>query len=616
MCAYTQVNNSYSCQNSYAINHLLKNELGFQGFIMSDWQAQQSGVDAALAGIDMSMPGDTRFNTGKAFWGTNLTIAVLNGSIPEWRLDDACTRIMAAWYYVSRNDTENRIPTNFNSWTQDAFGYSLPYAEAEYGLTNERVDVRAEHGSNIRHYASKSTILLKNSGALPLTGKEKFTAVFGQDAGDSSIGPNGCPNRGCDNGTLAMAWGSGTAEFSYLVTPLDAIKNEVQTNYGVIQSVTDNYAYDQIQALAKQASAAVVFVNSDSGEGFINFDNNRGDRQNLTLWLDGDKLIQNISAVCNNTIVVIHSVGPVEVSKWYDSENVTAIIYAGLPGEQSGNAIADVLYGRVNPGGKLPFTMGRSLSDYGTSVLYRPNNGNGAPQLTFSENVFIDYRHFDRAGIEPIYEFGFGLSYTTFAYSDLKIVSHNVSEYVPTSGFTGAAPALGNEANETDYSKYVYPDNIPRFNTFIYPYINSTDLKASSGDVYYGTPSHLPANATDSSPQPRLPASGGPGGNPMLWDVLYTVSATVTNTGKVAGEEIAQVYVSLGGEGDPKRVLRGFERLSVQPGESAVVTVDLTRRDLSNWDEGAQDWVVRGGEKMVFVGASSRNLPLSGKLAD
>jgi len=93
------------------LNHLLKNELGFQGFVMSDWQAQHSGVGTAFAGLDMSMPGDTVFNSGYTYWGTNLTVAVLNGTIPEWRVDDMATRIMAAYYYVGRD--QHYVPTNF-----------------------------------------------------------------------------------------------------------------------------------------------------------------------------------------------------------------------------------------------------------------------------------------------------------------------------------------------------------------------------------------------------------------------------------------------------------------------------------------------------------------------
>lgn len=113
MCSYQQINNSYGCANSYTLNHLLKNELGFQGFVMSDWQAQHSGVGTAFAGLDMSMPGDTVFDSGHTFWGTNLTVAVLNGTIPEWRVDDMAVRIIAAYYYVGRDS--NYTPTNFNA---------------------------------------------------------------------------------------------------------------------------------------------------------------------------------------------------------------------------------------------------------------------------------------------------------------------------------------------------------------------------------------------------------------------------------------------------------------------------------------------------------------------
>lgn len=132
---------------------------------------------------------------------------------------------MAAWYYVGRNNTS--IPINFDSWTTNTFGFQHYFAERTSTLINEHVDVRQEHGNLIRQIGAASTVLLKNTNkALPLTGKEKFTAVFGEDAGSNPLGPNGCPDRGCDNGTLGMAWGSGTANFPYLVTPETSIQNE------------------------------------------------------------------------------------------------------------------------------------------------------------------------------------------------------------------------------------------------------------------------------------------------------------------------------------------------------------------------------------------------------
>lgn len=611
MCSYQQVNNSYGCQNSQLLNKVLKGELDFQGFVMSDWSAQHSGVGGALAGLDMTMPGDVTFDSGTSYWGANLTVAVLNGTIPQWRLDDMATRIIAAWYYVGRDQAQT--PINFDSWTQETYGPEYFIAKMGYTTINEHVDVRANHGNLIRQIGAASTVLLKNTNnALPLTGKKKLTAVFGNDAGDNPNGPNGCPNRGCDNGTLAMGWGSGTAEFPYLVTPETAIQNIVVGNLGSFQSITNNYASTQIQALATAASVAIVFANADGGEGFINVDNNIGDRKNLTLWQGGDTLIRNVSALCNNTIVVLHTIGPVLIDEYKNNPNVTAILWAGLPGEQSGNAIADILYGRVNPGAKLPFTMGARREDFGTDLLYTPNAGTNAPQQDFSEGVFIDYRSFDERGIAPSYEFGYGLSYTTFSYSNLNVRKTSAGPYRPTTGTTGPAPTLGSISNNT--ADYLFPKNITQIPLYIYPYLNFTDLKSSANETDYAVPGFVPAGSQDGSPQPLLPAGGAPGGNAGLYDVLYQVSATVANTGKVAGEEVPQMYISLGGPYDPKVVLRGFERVSIQPGSSTTFRADILRRDISNWDTASQNWVVSKYPKTVYVGSSSRSLPLSASL--
>jgi beta-glucosidase len=614
MCSYNQINNSYGCQNSWLNNRILKGELGFQGFLMSDWDAQHTGVASTHAGLDMTMPGDTGFNTGDSFWGPNLTISVLNGTVPEWRIDDMATRIMAAFYLVGRDKTQ--VPVNFNSWSLDTYGYRHAFAKTGYELINQHIDVRDEHYRAVRSAAARSTVLLKNTGkTLPLSGREKFTAVFGDDATDNDLGPNGCPDHGCDNGTLAQGWGSGTAYFPYLITPLDAIKNELAGHGGVVQSVTNNWAYSEIGALAKQATVSIVFVNADSGEGYITVDGNAGDRNNLTLWKDGDKLIQNVTGNCNNTIVVIHSVGPVLTNAWNDNPNVTAILWAGLPGEQSGNAIADVLYGRVNPGGKLPFTIGRDQSEYGVDLIYNPTNGHAAPQDNFEEGVFIDYRYFDKHNITPAYEFGFGLSYTTFSYSNINVVKATPGPYTPPGRQTKAAPVLGNFS--TNPADYQWPANLTYVNTYIYPYLNSTDLRTASKDPAYGLPDedYLPPGIKDASPQPLHAAGGGPGGNPQLWDIFYTVTATISNTGPVAGEEVVQMYVSLGGPDDPKVALRGFERLSIQPGQSIQFTATINRRDLSNWDTVTQNWVISDYPKTVYVGSSSRTLPLSAPLA-
>ncbi|KAH6704417.1 hypothetical protein VDGD_09750 [Verticillium dahliae] len=630
MCSYQQINNSYGCQNSHLLNGLLKDELGFQGFVLSDWQAQHAGAATAVAGLDMAMPGDTRFNTGVAFWGANLTNAILNGTVPEYRLDDMAMRIMAAFFKVGK--TLDDVPDiNFSSWTKDTIGPLHWAAQDNVQVINQHVDVRQDHGALIRTIAARGTVLLKNEGSLPLN-KPKFVAVIGEDAGPRPVGPNGCPDQGCNNGTLAAGWGSGTASFPYLITPDSALQFQAVSDGSRYESILSNWDYERTEALVSQADAtALVFVNANSGEGYISVDGNEGDRKNLTLWNGGDELIQRVAAANNNTIVIIHSVGPVLVTDWYENPNITAIIWAGLPGQESGNSIADILYGRVNPGGKTPFTWGPTVESYGVDVLREPNNGNGAPQSDFDEGVFIDYRWFDRqSGVDnnasaprnsssshaPIFEFGYGLSYTTFEFSNLQIERHDVHDYVPTTGQTSPAPRFG--ANySTNYDDYVFPEGEIRYiYQHIYPYLNSSDPKEALADPKYGQTAEefLPEGALDASPQPRLPASGGPGGNPMLWDVIFTVTATVTNTGKVAGDEVAQLYVSLGGPDDPIRVLRGFDRIHIAPGASQTFRAELTRRDLSNWDVVTQNWFISQYEKTVFVGSSSRNLPLSTRL--
>jgi beta-glucosidase len=615
MCSYQQVNNSYGCQNSKLLNDLLKNELGFQGFVMSDWQAQHTGAASAVAGLDMTMPGDTVFNSGRSFFGPNLTLAVLNGTVPAYRVDDMAMRIMAAMFKVGK--TTDLEPVNFSFWTTDTYGPVHFVANEGFQEINSHVDVRADHGNLIREIAAKGTVLLKNTGSLPLK-KPKFLAVIGEDAGPNPRGPNGCGDRGCDDGTLAMGWGSGTANFPYLITPDAALQTQAVSDGSRYESILTNYAPAQTRALVSQANAtAIVFVNADSGEGYINVDGNMGDRKNLTLWKDGDALVKNVSSWCSNTIVVIHSTGPVLLTEWYDSPNITAILWAGLPGQESGNAIVDVLYGKVNPSGRTPFTWGATRESYGADVLYEPNNGNGAPQQDFTEGVFIDYRYFDKFDTPVIYEFGHGLSYTTFKYSNIKVEKSNAGEYKPTEGTTAPAPTLGNFS--TDLNDYLFPsDEFHYVYQYNYPYLNTTDPKEASGDAHYGQTAEefLPPHATDSSAQPLLRSSGKnePGGNRQLYDVMYTVTADITNTGDVAGTEIPQLYLSLGGEDDPVVVLRDFDKLFLQPGETGTFRGTLTRRDLSNWDVEKQDWVISAAKKKVFVGKSSRKLELSAEL--
>lgn len=261
----------------------------------------------------------------------------------------------------------------------------------------------------------------------------------------------------------------------------------------------------------------------------------------MTLWKNGEELIKTVTKNCNNTVVIMHTVGSVLIDSWYDNPNVTAIVWAGLPGQESGSAIAEVLYGRVSPGGKTPFTWGKERKDYGPALLTQPNNGHGAPQDDFEENgAFIDYRSFDKNNKKPIYEFGYGLSYTSFKFSNLNVQQLHAKPYHPTKGKTQRAPSYGKPGQASDY---VFPEGLDRVELFLYPWLNSTDLKKSADDPDYGMKhnEYIPDGARDGSAQELLPASGGPGGNIGLYEDMYRVSVTIKNTGHVVGDEVPQL---------------------------------------------------------------------------
>jgi beta-glucosidase len=603
MCSYNRLNDSYACQNSYLLNHLLKNELDFQGFVMSDWGAQHSGVASALAGLDMTMPGEQVFGVGTySYWGGNLTAAVLNGTIPQWRIDDMALRIMAAYFKVGRD--KSRVPINFSSWTTEDVAPLHWLAQADNATVNEHVNVQSDHARVINEIATRSIVLLKNvDNALPLKNPESIL-VAGEDAHLNPKGPNGCPDRGCDEGHLAMGWGSGTANFPYLIAPVDAIRDRAIRDGSYFRNVSNNYDLAVLRAAASNVSTALVFANADSGEAFITVDGNAGDRTNLTLWQGGDELVRAVAEVNRNTILILHTVGPVLLQEYQDHPNITGILWAGLPGQESGNSLVDILYGVHNPSGKTVFTWGKNRADWGVDILY--NSSALVPQQDFTEGNLIDYRWFDAHSIEPTYPFGYGLSYTTFSYSNLQVRKLDAGPYEPNTGNTEPAPTYGTIENST--SANAYPPAWPSVKAYVYPFVDST-----TGIDRNGTNGAAPPGSQDGSLQPRLPAGGGPGGNKGLWDELYEVSATVTNTGRVEGVEVTQLYVALGGDA-PVKVLRGFDDLSIRPGESKEFRWKLRRRDLARWDVAGQNWVVGGGAVTVFVGGSSRDLPLSAVL--
>ncbi|KAF8312328.1 glycoside hydrolase family 3 protein [Clavulina sp. PMI_390] len=548
MCSYSSadlsvhvVNGTYACDNDYTMNVILKGQFGFQGYIMSDWQATMSTLGAE-AGLDMTMPGDIVFDSGTTYFGKNLTDYVANGTIAEARLTDMATRILAAWFLTGQDD--DYPATNFDSWNVN--GLNDLHVQAQTNFTDSAYEV-----------AVASHILLKNTnGTLPLVTKSKMApkkmVLVGSDAGPPKAGPNEFPDRGGYTGTLAMGWGSGTANFSRLVSPLEGIQPYAKRDKTNLEWTFDDFNLQNAGDIVQYKDVAIVFISADSGEDYITVDGNEGDRKNLTSWYNGDALVDVVAGNNSNTIVVVHSVGPLILESWIDHPNVTAVIWAGLPGEASGDALADILYGNYNPSGKLPFTIAKQATDYNGGII-TDSDPTAIKQVPYTERVFIDYRHFDEAGITPRFEFGFGLSYTTFEYSNLKIKPR-------VHGNEGRLEEAWEKGNVID-----------------------TTVGASTAA--------------------------------WLHQSAYHVTYTVTNNGSVAGHEVSQLYLAHPpGALEPPSILRGFQRTWLEPGESATVSHNLTRYDLSLWNTVEQGWSRSQGTIGVMVGASSRDFRLKGTI--
>ncbi|ORY67003.1 glycoside hydrolase family 3 protein [Pseudomassariella vexata] len=528
MCSYNRLNNSHGCANSKSLNGILKTELGFQGFVVSDWGAQHAGVATAQAGLDMVMP------RGSAFWGNNLTLAVKNGSLSETRVDDMTTRrIIAMWYQFGQDDAFPEpgvgMPSELSSPHEVVIGTNSSYKRVLFDG------------------AVEGHVLLKNKdNALPLK-TPRIVSLFGYSAkapdryttdeniGNEALAPEDISimetksniiSQYASNGTIISGGGSGANQFPYMSSPFEALSQRAYEDGSFLY--WDFHSSNP--TVNAQSDACIVDGNVYATEG----QDRPGLHDDFT-----DGLILNVASVCANTIVVFQNAGVRLVDQFIDHPNVTALIFGHVPGQDSGRALISILYGDSNPSGKLPYSVPKNESDY--AGLDTPDQPEGIfvkfPQSNFSEGVYIDYRALDAKNITPRYEFGFGLSYTTFSFSDIK-----------------------------------------------------TTLSNSSTAAY-----------------PTQPIAVG--GQKDLWDILATVTATVTNIGEITGAEVAQLYVGI--PGGPARQLRGFEKATIQPGASVTVSFSLTRRDLSTWDVVAQKWLLQRGTYEIHVGSSSRNLPLT-----
>ncbi|HEY1243045.1 MAG TPA: glycoside hydrolase family 3 C-terminal domain-containing protein [Bryobacteraceae bacterium] len=393
MCSYNKLNGDWACENSYLLNELLKKAWGFKGFVISDWGGTHSTTKGVLAGLDNEEPGEV-------YLGDPLKKAVESGAVPMARLDDMVHRILR---------------TEFASGIIDdpPLGRVVdPFGGAEVA---QRI---AEQGS----------VLVKNAnGLLPLSAaRVKSIAVIGSHA-DTSVLSGGGSAQVDPPGGAPSVYGKGPVWFPS--SPLKAIRAKAPNAKVDFHDGTDAAGAAR---LAKSAEIAVVFVNQPASEGY--------DLHTLTLPDNQDQLVRAVSIANPRTIVVLETGGPAAMP-WIGQ--VGAAIEIWYPGIRGGEALANILFGDVNPSAKLPATFAKSDQDLSHPrvpgiELLPPGNGRDAQlpafDIDYTEGVKVGYKWFDAENKEPLFWFGHGLSYTSFAYSGLRTAIDSVSFTVRNTG--------------------------------------------------------------------------------------------------------------------------------------------------------------------------------------
>jgi len=374
MSAYNKLNSHWCAENSWLLTDILKKEWGFKGFVVSDWKGTHSTAPTANAGLDLEMPSaDTirRYNDdlpkspgevgsqGAMLTPELLLPLVKSGEVPEAAIDDKIRRLLRAIF------------------ANGLFDHPKP--------GGGEVDTPAQRAV-ARKAADEGIVLLKNVGGLLPLLPEKVHSI-------AVIGPNA-------NVARTGGGGSSSVRTSHAITPLDAIRERAGSAIEVssIESPAD----------AAKADVALVFV-GDSPE----VEREGWDRISMDLPEGQDELVAAVLRANPKTVVVLNVGAPVSVEKWIDQ--TPAVVNAWFPGQEGGHAIADVLFGDVNPSGRLPVTFPKRLKDSPSWGHYPGENG----VVEYAEGIYVGYRWFATQHIEPRFCFGHGLSYTKFEYSDL-----------------------------------------------------------------------------------------------------------------------------------------------------------------------------------------------------
>ena len=368
MCSYNKINGTYAAEHKEALTDILRGEWGFDGFVVSDWGAVNNRVPDLEAGLDLEMPASGGINDKQ------IVDAVKEGRLEESVLDRAVVRILNIVYRFEETRDKSAV------FDRDK--------DHEYA----------------KKVAEETIVLLKNEdGLLPLPEKEEI-AFIGKYARQPRFQGGGSSHINSHKVTgawdVVKDWGSIT----------------FAEGYGDQEDVTDEALIAEAVEKAGKAKAAVIFAglpDAFESEGF--------DRSHMGMPNCQNELINRVAAVQPNTIVVLHNGSPVEMP-WADQ--VKGIVEAYLSGQAVGAAVVDILFGKVNPSAKLPETFPYKLED-NPSYLYYLGEGD---KVEYREGVFVGYRYYDTKKMDVRFPFGYGLSYTTFAYSNLKLSAAQIKD--------------------------------------------------------------------------------------------------------------------------------------------------------------------------------------------
>ena len=463
MCSYNRLNGEYASQNHWLLTELLRDEWGFDGYVMSDWGAVSDRVKGVAAGMDLEMPGSGGSNDAR------IVEAVKSGELKMSDVDRSVRRILRI---VDRFETNRKPDTPWDM-------------EAQHELAGK--------------LAAECMVLLKNEDdILPLKKTEKL-AVIGRFADQPRYQGGGSSHINSFKVTSLLEALEGEAEFTYA------------QGYDVEGEEPDEALIEEAVEAAYKADKAIIIAGLPDA-----FESEGYDRTHMRMPRCQNELILRVSRANPNTVVVLYNGSPVQMPWIHD---VKGVIEGYLGGQAVGAATKMVLFGEVNPCGRLPESFPLQLED-NPSFLSYGGEGNTA---VYTEGIFVGYRYYDKKKMEVLFPFGYGLSYTSFSYSNLLLSAENI-----------------------------------------------TDMDELS------------------------------------------VSVDVTNTGKLPGKEVVQLYVGAPASDicRPVRELRAFEKVYLEPGETKTVTMKLGKRAFAYWNTKIHDWFVMSGDYSIQIGRSSRDIAL------